>query len=242
MFNTSICPTVGGTLVVPLFGRVTENLYLKIIYNEYFKCLWFDKCHKYRWFVAGGGDESPHCHLLEVDGFNFLLDCGWDETFDMVFINNLKKVRQLMLKAEGCCGSFASDWDALITLDQMWGSQDNGSGSPDLVPYTWLILRRCYKHKTRSLHHHQLCFSHVLHFIPARWLARSMLCCSPTPTAPILALCLMQWANLASPVPSTPQCQSTRWDRCSSTMCTRWKYRPSCAHLSMMKRIHAPPA
>jgi len=30
--------------------------------------------------------------LLEVDGFNFLLDCGWDETFDMVFINNLKKV------------------------------------------------------------------------------------------------------------------------------------------------------
>ena len=41
---------------------------------------------------AGGGDESPHCHLLEVDGFNFLLDCGWDETFDMVFINNLKKV------------------------------------------------------------------------------------------------------------------------------------------------------
>ena len=68
---------------------------------------------------SGGGDESPHCHLLEVDGFNFLLDCGWDETFDMVFINNLKKVRQLMLKAEGCCGSFASDWDALITLDQM---------------------------------------------------------------------------------------------------------------------------
>ena len=42
---------------------------------------------------TGGGDESPHCHLLEVDGFNFLLDCGWDETFDMVFINNLKKVK-----------------------------------------------------------------------------------------------------------------------------------------------------
>ena len=68
---------------------------------------------------SGGGDESPHCHLLEVDGFNFLLDCGWDETFDMVFINNLKKVRQLRLKAEGCCGFFASDWGALITLDQM---------------------------------------------------------------------------------------------------------------------------
>ena len=40
---TSICPTVGGTLVVPLYGRVTENLYLIMIYNESFKCLGFDK-------------------------------------------------------------------------------------------------------------------------------------------------------------------------------------------------------
>ena len=47
--------------------------------------------------TTGGGGESPHCHLLEVDGFNFLLDCGWDETFDMVFINNLKKVRMMAL-------------------------------------------------------------------------------------------------------------------------------------------------
>lgn len=42
--------------------------------------------------LSGGGDESPHCHLLEVDGFSFLLDLGWSETFDMEFINNLKKV------------------------------------------------------------------------------------------------------------------------------------------------------
>jgi len=42
--------------------------------------------------LSGGGDESPHCHLLEVDGFNFLLDLGWSESFDMEFINNLKKV------------------------------------------------------------------------------------------------------------------------------------------------------
>lgn len=42
--------------------------------------------------LSGGGDESPHCYLLEVDEFNFLLDIGWDEKFDMVFIQNLKKV------------------------------------------------------------------------------------------------------------------------------------------------------
>jgi len=42
--------------------------------------------------LSGGGDESPHCYLLEVDGFNLLLDIGWDEKFDMGFIEKLKKV------------------------------------------------------------------------------------------------------------------------------------------------------
>jgi len=42
--------------------------------------------------LSGGGDESPHCYLLEVDDFHFLLDCGWDERFDMDFIASLKKV------------------------------------------------------------------------------------------------------------------------------------------------------
>ncbi len=29
---------------------------------------------------TAGFDPSsePHCYLLEVDGFTFLLDCGWD--------------------------------------------------------------------------------------------------------------------------------------------------------------------
>jgi len=42
--------------------------------------------------LSGGGDESPHCYLLQVDDFNFLLDCGWDEQFSMDFIASLKKV------------------------------------------------------------------------------------------------------------------------------------------------------
>jgi len=41
--------------------------------------------------VSGGGNESPHCYLLDVDGFHFLLDCGWSEKFDMEFIKELKK-------------------------------------------------------------------------------------------------------------------------------------------------------
>ena len=56
-------------------------------------------------YHSGGGDESPHCHLLEVDGFNFLLDCGWDETFDMVFINNLKKVKIIRFSTGDILGS-----------------------------------------------------------------------------------------------------------------------------------------
>ena len=42
--------------------------------------------------LSGGGDESPHCYLLEVDGFNFLLDIGWDEKFSPAFIARLEKV------------------------------------------------------------------------------------------------------------------------------------------------------
>ena len=42
--------------------------------------------------LSGGGDESPHCYMLEVDGFNFLLDIGWDERFSSSFIDNLRRV------------------------------------------------------------------------------------------------------------------------------------------------------
>ena len=45
--------------------------------------------------VSGAGDESPHCYLLDVDGFNILLDCGWDENFSMDFI----KVRRFWGKS-----------------------------------------------------------------------------------------------------------------------------------------------
>jgi len=42
--------------------------------------------------LSGGGDESPHCYLLEVDGFNFLLDIGWDQKFSDSFIKSLERV------------------------------------------------------------------------------------------------------------------------------------------------------
>jgi len=42
--------------------------------------------------LSGGGDESPHCYLLEVDGFNFLLDIGWDEQFSPAFLSSLSRV------------------------------------------------------------------------------------------------------------------------------------------------------
>jgi len=42
--------------------------------------------------LSGGGDESPHCHLLQVDDFTFLLDIGWDEKFSPAFIEKLRRV------------------------------------------------------------------------------------------------------------------------------------------------------
>ncbi|KAK4320479.1 hypothetical protein Pmani_008645 [Petrolisthes manimaculis] len=42
--------------------------------------------------VWGVGDENPHCYLLTVDDFTFLLDCGWDEKFDKSYIDRLANV------------------------------------------------------------------------------------------------------------------------------------------------------
>ncbi|XP_059058233.1 probable cleavage and polyadenylation specificity factor subunit 2 [Achroia grisella] len=41
--------------------------------------------------ISGAGDESPPCYVLQIDEFKFLLDCGWDEKFDMNFIGELKR-------------------------------------------------------------------------------------------------------------------------------------------------------
>ena len=42
--------------------------------------------------VSGGaGEETPHCYLLEVDQFTFLLDCGWDPKFSRSITDELKK-------------------------------------------------------------------------------------------------------------------------------------------------------
>ncbi|VVC87684.1 unnamed protein product [Leptidea sinapis] len=41
--------------------------------------------------LSGAGDESPPCYILQIDEFRFLLDCGWDEKFNMDFIEELKR-------------------------------------------------------------------------------------------------------------------------------------------------------
>lgn len=41
--------------------------------------------------LSGAMDESPPCYLLQIDEFKFLLDCGWDENFNMSVVNKLKK-------------------------------------------------------------------------------------------------------------------------------------------------------
>lgn len=40
---------------------------------------------------GGAGEETPHCYLLEVDQFTFLLDCGWDPKFSDHITKELKK-------------------------------------------------------------------------------------------------------------------------------------------------------
>ncbi|XP_075221606.1 cleavage and polyadenylation specificity factor subunit 2 [Lycorma delicatula] len=41
--------------------------------------------------LSGAMDESPPCYILQVDEFRFLLDCGWNESFDQEFMKELKR-------------------------------------------------------------------------------------------------------------------------------------------------------
>jgi cleavage and polyadenylation specificity factor subunit 2 len=41
--------------------------------------------------LSGIGDESPHCYILQIDDFKFLLDCGWDERNSTKIIDNLRR-------------------------------------------------------------------------------------------------------------------------------------------------------
>lgn len=41
--------------------------------------------------LCGVQDDSPLCYLLQVDQFHFLLDCGWDDNFDMRYIDTIRK-------------------------------------------------------------------------------------------------------------------------------------------------------
>uniref|UniRef100_A0AAF5PLK9 Cleavage and polyadenylation specificity factor subunit 2 n=1 Tax=Wuchereria bancrofti TaxID=6293 RepID=A0AAF5PLK9_WUCBA len=41
--------------------------------------------------LSGVQDDGPLCYLLQVDQVYFLLDCGWDERFDMAYIEAVKR-------------------------------------------------------------------------------------------------------------------------------------------------------
>lgn len=41
--------------------------------------------------LTGVDAESPLCYLLEIDSFTILLDCGWDENFDEVALEPVKR-------------------------------------------------------------------------------------------------------------------------------------------------------
>ena len=41
--------------------------------------------------ISGSHDDSPLCYLLQIDEYKFLLDCGWNENFDVEIIEEYKK-------------------------------------------------------------------------------------------------------------------------------------------------------
>lgn len=52
--------------------------------------------------LSGAHDEVSPCYLLQVDEFCFLLDCGWDESFSMGIIENIKRSWGFLMSAFRC--------------------------------------------------------------------------------------------------------------------------------------------
>ncbi|KAL5727474.1 hypothetical protein ACHQM5_000666 [Ranunculus cassubicifolius] len=42
--------------------------------------------------LSGVYNENPLCYLLSIDGFNFLMDCGWNDLFDPTLLEPLSRV------------------------------------------------------------------------------------------------------------------------------------------------------
>lgn len=45
--------------------------------------------------LSGAMDESPPCYILQVDDVRILLDCGWDEKFNMEFIKEIRRLKTI---------------------------------------------------------------------------------------------------------------------------------------------------
>ncbi len=41
--------------------------------------------------LSGVQDAGPLCYLLQVDDFRLLLDCGWDESLDLAYVDALRR-------------------------------------------------------------------------------------------------------------------------------------------------------
>lgn len=47
--------------------------------------------------LCGVYNENPLCYLVSVDGFNFLMDCGWNDHFDPSLLQPLSRSLSLSL-------------------------------------------------------------------------------------------------------------------------------------------------
>ena len=42
--------------------------------------------------LYGAHNRSPVCYFLKIHGFGFLLDCGWDDSYDLTLLDPIKEV------------------------------------------------------------------------------------------------------------------------------------------------------
>lgn len=97
------------TLIVHSFLLFKINLHFNYSINKSHFLSFFSKTWTIRTLsmssiiqfkvISGSHDDSPLCYLLQIDEYKFLLDCGWNENFDVEIIEEYKKYFTMSLSS-----------------------------------------------------------------------------------------------------------------------------------------------
>lgn len=184
--------------------------------------------------LCGVGEDSPLCSLLEIDDYTILLDCGWDDSFDVALLDPVLK----------CVCVAQGNFRRAGELEGMGRGKGRGEGverakgrgvSLELCPKSPCVRRvpppaslsastatpshPCPSPCSPALSRHLIL---SLTTTPPGCSRASTRCCCPTPRPRTWAHCPTWWAAAGWRRRCSPPSPLAAWARCS---CSRRAWR-----------------